>query len=283
MDEDETDSQHLISAVAGARRAAAARCRAFFTFDPPRPAKSSTSSTMCRSPLRHPTTRCLHQAAARQGQRFGPDDRPDARTSGGNAARLRSPTSRWTTPMRASPATTRCSQQLDGVLDADRRDHPALQGLHSRTDELEPGDRHQGQRASGGGGRMTEQEVVRKMMQKGGAKPSATEYMLAAGHLRRARQRAGHDRPPQERSRSDASRFNGCDSTRQFAKGLIDVTVRDLGRVLAPELPAEWADSIKKTQCGCGDRCPADRPRPRIHRHLQRPRSVGRPYRPRWC
>lgn len=46
------------------------------------------------------------------------------------------------------------------------------------------------------------------------------------------------------------ARFNGCDSSREFAKGLIDVTVRDLGRVLAPELPPEWADQIKKTQTG---------------------------------
>jgi peptidyl-prolyl cis-trans isomerase SurA len=46
------------------------------------------------------------------------------------------------------------------------------------------------------------------------------------------------------------ARFNGCENTRQFATGLKDVTVKDLGRVLAPELPPEWADMIKKTQAG---------------------------------
>ena len=46
------------------------------------------------------------------------------------------------------------------------------------------------------------------------------------------------------------ARFNGCDSTREFAKGLIDVTVRDLGRVLGPQLPGDWADQIKKTKVG---------------------------------
>ena len=46
------------------------------------------------------------------------------------------------------------------------------------------------------------------------------------------------------------ARFSGCDSTRQFVTGLKDVTVRDLGRFLAPELPPEWADMIKKTQAG---------------------------------
>ncbi len=46
------------------------------------------------------------------------------------------------------------------------------------------------------------------------------------------------------------ARFNGCNTTREFAKGLIDVTVRDLGRVLAPQLPPEWADQIKATKVG---------------------------------
>lgn len=108
-------------------------------------------------------------------------------------------------------------------------------------------------RARGGaaGGRMSEQDMVRKMLEKGGEKPKATEYML---------QQVIFVVPPKDRGalmgqrkkEADAmrARFNGCDSTREFAKGLIDVTVRDLGRVLAPALPPEWADSIKATQEG---------------------------------
>ncbi len=46
------------------------------------------------------------------------------------------------------------------------------------------------------------------------------------------------------------ARFNGCNTTREFAKGLIDVTVRDLGRVLAPQLPPDWAEQIKATKVG---------------------------------
>ena len=46
------------------------------------------------------------------------------------------------------------------------------------------------------------------------------------------------------------ARFNGCNNTREFAKGLIDVTVRDLGRKLAPELPPDWAEQIKNTKVG---------------------------------
>lgn len=109
------------------------------------------------------------------------------------------------------------------------------------------------QRARGGpGGKpMTEQDMVRKMLERGGDKPSATEYML---------QQVIFVVPPKERGakmakrRSEAEsmrvRYNGCESTRQFAKGLIDVTVRDLGRVLAPQLPPEWAEAIKVTKVG---------------------------------
>ncbi len=100
------------------------------------------------------------------------------------------------------------------------------------------------------GGTMSEQDAVRRMLEKGGNKPSATEYML---------QQVIFVVPPSERgsigkrkkeAEAMRQRFTGCDSTREFAKGLLDVTVRDLGRVLAPELPSEWAEQIKATKIG---------------------------------
>ena len=104
---------------------------------------------------------------------------------------------------------------------------------------------------SGEGGSVTEQDAVRRMLDKGGAKPSAMEYML---------QQVIFVVPPAERSatlakrkrEADAmrARFNGCNTTREFAKGLVDVTVRELGRVLAPQLPPEWAEQIKATKVG---------------------------------
>jgi len=99
-------------------------------------------------------------------------------------------------------------------------------------------------------GGMSEQDVVKRMMQQGGDKPSAVEYMLQqvifvvpAGereHLARRKREAEALRV----------RFSGCESTRAFVKGLIDVTVRDLGRKFGPELPPEWAEQIKKTKVG---------------------------------
>lgn len=107
-----------------------------------------------------------------------------------------------------------------------------------------------GQRSRGGGGRMTEQEAVRKMLQQGGNKPSATEYMLQQViFVVPAKERGSIGKRKQE-AEAMRARFNSCETTRQFAKGLLDVTVRDLGRKLAPELPSDWAESIKNTRAG---------------------------------
>ena len=101
-------------------------------------------------------------------------------------------------------------------------------------------------------GRVSEREAVRKMMEKGGgAKPSATEYLLQQViFVVPAAKRGAILGSRKREAEAMRGRFTGCAATMSFAKGLKDVTVRDLGRVLAPELPPEWADSIKKTQEG---------------------------------
>jgi peptidyl-prolyl cis-trans isomerase SurA len=100
-------------------------------------------------------------------------------------------------------------------------------------------------------GRMTEQEAVQRMLQNGGEKPTATEYMLQQViFVVPDRDRNSLLSRREREAQSLRNRFQGCDSTRDFAKGLLDVTVRDLGRVLAPELPPEWAKEIKATKPG---------------------------------
>lgn len=104
-------------------------------------------------------------------------------------------------------------------------------------------------RADGGG--VSEQDVVQRMLQQGGKKPSATEYMLqqVIFVIPKAERKANLNRRKKE-AQAMRNRFNSCNTTREFAKGLIDVTVRDLGRVLEPELPPDWAEPIKETQAG---------------------------------
>jgi peptidyl-prolyl cis-trans isomerase SurA len=100
-------------------------------------------------------------------------------------------------------------------------------------------------------GRMSEQEAVRKMLEQGGAKPSATEYMLQQVIFVVPAAKRGQIMGQRKKDATAMrARFNGCENTRQFAAGLKDVTVKELGRFLAPELPSDWAELIKKTQAG---------------------------------
>jgi peptidyl-prolyl cis-trans isomerase SurA len=104
---------------------------------------------------------------------------------------------------------------------------------------------------SGDGGSVTEQDAVRRMLDKGGAKPTAMEYMLQEViFVVPASERSATLAKRKREADAMRARFSGCNTTREFAKGLIDVTVRDLGRVLAPQLPAEWAEQIKATKVG---------------------------------
>ncbi|WP_157015209.1 peptidylprolyl isomerase [Mesorhizobium xinjiangense] len=99
--------------------------------------------------------------------------------------------------------------------------------------------------------RMSEQDAVQRMLQQGGDKPTATEYMLQQViFVVPSSQRSSLLGKRRREAEAMRLRFNGCDNTRQFAKGLIDVTVRDLGRVLEPALPPDWADAIKATRQG---------------------------------
>lgn len=103
---------------------------------------------------------------------------------------------------------------------------------------------------TGGTGGTSEQDAVRRMLQQGGAKPSATEYMLQQVIFVVPASERGSIGKRKREADAMRGRFNGCEQTREFAKGLLDVTVRDLGRVLAPQLPPEWADQIKKLKAG---------------------------------
>lgn len=99
--------------------------------------------------------------------------------------------------------------------------------------------------------RLSEQDVVQRMLAQGGQKPSTTEYTLqqvifVIPNGQRGAMLANRKREAQ----AMRSRFQSCDSTFAFAKGLRDVTVRDLGRVAQPELPPLWKEDVISTSPG---------------------------------
>lgn len=100
-------------------------------------------------------------------------------------------------------------------------------------------------------GRISEQDAVRRMLKQGGQKPSATEYLLQQViFVIPAAERKAKMGVRKKEAELMRQRYNGCGSARDLAKGLIDVTVRDLGRVLEPELPPDWAPLIKTIKAG---------------------------------
>ena len=101
-------------------------------------------------------------------------------------------------------------------------------------------------RRSGNG--LSTQDVVAKMLQDGGNKPKSTEYVLQQVIFVMPKGASASQR--KREAENLRQRFTSCETTRQFAKGLVDVTVRDLGRMLEPELPNDWKASVTKTAQG---------------------------------
>ncbi len=100
-------------------------------------------------------------------------------------------------------------------------------------------------------GSLNEQDVVQRMLEQGGDKPVATEYLLQQViFVVPASERSARLATRRREAEAMRARFQGCESTREFAKGLIDVTVRELGRVLEPQLPPDWAEPIKSARAG---------------------------------
>ncbi|WP_136658715.1 peptidylprolyl isomerase [Nitratireductor sp. XY-223] len=101
------------------------------------------------------------------------------------------------------------------------------------------------------GGRMSTEDLVAKMLERGGEKPKTTEYILQQViFVVPAAKRKSILNSRKREADSMRGRFVSCDSTRQFAKGLRDVSVRDLGRVMQPALPPDWKALIEKTPSG---------------------------------
>lgn len=95
------------------------------------------------------------------------------------------------------------------------------------------------------------QDIFAKLHAQGGKKPTSTEYTLqqvifVVPKAKRRRLMAKRRRD----ARAFRNRFENCSSTIQFAKGLRDVTVRSLGRVLKEQLPADWKKFILATSEG---------------------------------
>lgn len=102
----------------------------------------------------------------------------------------------------------------------------------------------------GGGGNKAVQDLVTRMNERG-EKPKTNEYIL---------QQVIFVVPEKKRSsllgkrkrEAEASRKNypGCDQGKTFAATMHDVAIRDLGRIMEPQLPERWEKQVIKTPVG---------------------------------
>ena len=103
-----------------------------------------------------------------------------------------------------------------------------------------------------GGGGMSTQDLVSKMLERGNDKPSTTEYFL---------QQVVFVVPANKRSKSVLNarkreadqlrgRIQGCDSAASMITGLRDVSLRQLGRIMQPQLPPDWKPLIERAKAG---------------------------------
>ncbi|WP_332066111.1 peptidylprolyl isomerase [Bartonella sp. CB189] len=100
-------------------------------------------------------------------------------------------------------------------------------------------------------GMITEQEAVRRILKNGGVKPSTNEYTLQRIIFVIPAHRRSQIFEKRKKEANDfREHFQGCENVKKQAKNILDVTIRNLGRFLEPQLPTEWEQDIRATATG---------------------------------
>jgi len=96
----------------------------------------------------------------------------------------------------------------------------------------------------GGGGKLSTQELVSRMLQNK-QKPVTTEYFLQQViFVVPPAKRAAITGKRKAEAEASRSQYPGCDQAKVFAATMHDVSIRNLGRIMAPELPTDWKDLV---------------------------------------
>lgn len=99
----------------------------------------------------------------------------------------------------------------------------------------------------GSSGKMSNDELISRLENK--EKPVTTEYVLKQMiFVIPASKKGAITGKRQAEAEASRAKFPGCEQAKTFAATMHDVSVRDLGRVLAPELPEDWKPLIEKAK-----------------------------------
>ncbi|MCZ2203784.1 SurA N-terminal domain-containing protein [Bartonella sp. A05] len=100
-------------------------------------------------------------------------------------------------------------------------------------------------------GHLTEQETAHRILQNGGVKPSTNEYTIQQViFVVPAHRRSEITQKRIQEANNFRTHFQGCNNITSQTKGILDVTVRNLGKFLEPQLPKQWAQAILETPVG---------------------------------
>ena len=102
---------------------------------------------------------------------------------------------------------------------------------------------------SGTSGMLSLQDTMDRIIKNGGKKPSVKEYKLRQLILVIPQKKRGQitERRMKE-AKKIGEKLRNCADLKNLTRGMIDVTIRDLGRILEPQLPPEWHDNIIQTK-----------------------------------
>lgn len=98
-------------------------------------------------------------------------------------------------------------------------------------------------------GRLSNQDLVTRLLEKK-EKPVTTEYFLKQVIFVVPAAKKGITGKRKAEAEASRAKFPGCDGAMDFAKNYLDVSIRNLGRVLEPELPPDWKPLIEKAKGG---------------------------------
>ena len=97
--------------------------------------------------------------------------------------------------------------------------------------------------------KLSNQDLVTRLLENK-QKPVTTEYFLKQVIFVVPASKKGITGKRKAEAEASRAKFPGCDGAMDFAKNYLDVSIRNLGRVLEPELPADWKPLIEKAKGG---------------------------------
>lgn len=100
----------------------------------------------------------------------------------------------------------------------------------------------------GNSNKMSNADLVARMMENNKQKPETTEYILQQMIFVVPASKKGIVGKRKSEAEASRSKYPGCEQAKVFAATMRDVSVRDLGRMLAPELPPEWKPLVEQAK-----------------------------------